>query len=204
VDWVALVLHPGETVSAWGRLVRNAEGDWFEGPVPVPLVLAPWVRRPMCAVPVLRASFVDIAERHEYHGDVEGFATVTGTWTGSEIWVRHQVPAAQPDEDAPMYQDRPPRTLRFHWTRREAEEVRDHLLEHWDDWSIYSMGIIGDHVEARLTRILPGIAAWAATLPPGILALGPWLTPAAVPSEATRAARAVLSPGRRVQDPRNG
>ena len=31
VDWDALVLHPGDTVCAWGRLVRNADGDWFEG-----------------------------------------------------------------------------------------------------------------------------------------------------------------------------
>lgn len=195
MDWDALVLHPGDTVCAWGRLVRNADGDWFEGPVPVPLMLAPWIRGPVFAVPVLGASFAGagLAERREYDGDVEGFATVTGTWTGSEVRARHQVPAAARDqEDLPVYWDRPPRALRFPWSEQEGQQVRDHLLERGFGWNIYSLDGGGrDHVTARLTRVLPEIAAWAATLPPGILAFEPWLTPAAAANEATRAARAV-------------
>ena len=33
-------------------------------------------------------------------------------------------------------------------------------------------------VTAGLTQMLPDTAAWAATLPPGILTLRPWLVPA--------------------------
>jgi len=141
MDWSALVLRPGDPVSAFGRLVRNAVGDWFEGPVPVPLMMTPVVRAPMHAVPV-------------------------------------RVAAAQPGEDERLYQDRPPRTLRFHWTRGQTQQVSGHLREQSFEWEVYSHGIIGDHVEARLTRVLPEIAAWAAMLPPGILALDPWLVPA--------------------------
>jgi hypothetical protein len=188
MDWNALVLNPGDTVSAWGRLVRDAKGDWFEGPVPVPLILAPGVRRPMFAVPALRASFAEIAERYELDEDVEGTATVTGIWTGSELRVRHQVPAAQPDGETPVYWDRPPRTLRFPWAEREGQQVREHLLEHGADWKIYGLDGGGrDHATARLVRVLPAIAAWAATLPAGILALEPWLTPAARHTHAPQA-----------------
>jgi hypothetical protein len=178
MDWNALVLRPGDPVSAFGRLVRNVDGDWFEGPVPVPLMLINAVRPPMCAVPVIDASFTEVAGRHEFEGVVEGTAIVTGTWTGSAVRVDRQVAAAQPGADERLYQDRPPRTLRFHWTREEARDVRGHLGERSFEWNVYSSGIIGDHVEARLTRVLPEIAAWAATLPPGILALDPWLVPA--------------------------
>lgn len=189
MDWDALILHPGDTVSAWGRLVRHAEGDWFEGPVPVPLILTPAVRGPTFAVPVLGASFTQVADRYEFDRDVEGTATVTGTWTGSELRVRHQVPAAQPDGESLVYWDRPPRTLRFPWAEREGQEVREHLLEHGADWKIYGLDGGGrDHVTARLVRVLPAIAAWAATLPAGILALEPWLTPAARHTRAPEAA----------------
>ena len=33
-------------------------------------------------------------------------------------------------------------------------------------------------IAARLVRVLPEIAVWAASLPPGIVAVEPWLTPA--------------------------
>jgi hypothetical protein len=178
MDWNALVLRAGEPVRAFGRLVRNADGDWFEGPVTVSLIMTPVIRAPVHAVPLIGASFAELADRYEHDGAVEGTAIVTGTWTGSALRVEHQAPAAQPDEVTQVFQDRAPRTLRFHWTRREAEEVRNHLGEHWADWTIYSIGIIGDHVEARLARVLPDMAAWMETLPAGILALEPWLTPA--------------------------
>jgi hypothetical protein len=177
MDWNALVLRAGDPVRAFGRLVRNADGDWFEGPVSVPLIMTPVVRAPTHAVPLIGASFAGLADRYEYDGVVEGTAIVTGTWTGSALRVEHQVPAAQPDQDTHVFQDRAadaPLPL----TRREAEEVRNHLREHWADWNIYGMGIISDHVEARLTRVLPDMAAWMETLPAGILALEPWLTPA--------------------------
>jgi hypothetical protein len=30
IDWDALVLRAGDQVEAWGRLVRNARGTWFD------------------------------------------------------------------------------------------------------------------------------------------------------------------------------
>ena len=133
-------------------------------------MLAPWIRGPVFAVPVLGASFAGagLAERREYDGDVEGFATVTGTWTGSEVRARHQVPAAARDqEDLPVYWDRPPRALRFPWSEQEGQQVRDHLLERGFGWNIYSLDGGGrDHVTARLTRVLPEIAAWAGCVMP--------------------------------------
>jgi hypothetical protein len=175
MDWNALVLRAGDPVRAFGRLVHNADGDWFEGPVPIPLIMTARIRAPRHAVPLSGANFAELAGRHERNGDVEGTAVLTGTWTGSKLRVEHQVPAAQPGEATRVFQDRPPRTPQ--WTRREAEEVRNHLREHWADWNVYLMCITGDHVAASLIRVLPDMAAWLETLPAGILALEPWLTP---------------------------
>jgi hypothetical protein len=175
MDWNALVLRAGDPVRAFGRLVRNADGDWFEGPIPVLLIMTASIRAPRHAVPLSGANFAELADRHEHNGAVEGTAIVTGTWTGSALQVEHQVPAAQPGEATQVFQDRPPRTPQ--WTRREAEQVRNHLREHRADWNIYLMYITGDRVEASLTRVLPSMAAWLETLPAGIVALEPWLTP---------------------------
>jgi hypothetical protein len=62
------------------------------------------------------------------------------------------------------------------WTRAELEAVSAHLLAHHDDWNLYSWGDTSSEdghalITARLTRILPEIATWAATLPAGILRL---------------------------------
>lgn len=68
------------------------------------------------------------------------------------------------------------------WTQAELEAVRAHLHVHHEQWHLYEWGYgqtTSDgqaQVSARLTRVLPEVAAWAATLPPGILDLEPWLT----------------------------
>jgi hypothetical protein len=178
MDWNALVLRAGDPVRAFGRLVRNGDGDWFEGPVPIPLIMTSRIRAPMHAVALIGASFAELADRDECDGVVEGTAIVTGIWTGSALRVENQVPAARPGEAMRVSQDRALRTPGSQWTRREVEEVRNHLREHWADWNISLMGIIGDHVEASLTRVLPDMAAWMETLPAGIVALEPWLIPA--------------------------
>jgi hypothetical protein len=180
MDWNALVLRAGDPVRAFGRLVRNADGDWFEGPVPIPLVMTSGIRPPRHAVPLSGANVAELAGRHERNGVIEGTAIVTGTWTGSALRVEHQAPATRPGADTRVLEVRPPRTSQ--WTRREAEQVRNHLREHWADWNIYVMGIMGDHVKASLIRVLPDMAAWLETLPAGILALEPWLTPRLVTS----------------------
>ena len=50
------------------------------------------------------------------------------------------------------------------------------------DWHIYQLGPQhGEdgqaHIAARLARVLPEIADWAATQPPGLVVLEPWLSP---------------------------
>ena len=70
------------------------------------------------------------------------------------------------------------------WTRAELEVVRAHLHAHHEQWNLYAWGGCTStedgqaKITARLTRILPEIAAWADSLPAAILGLEPWLTPA--------------------------
>ena len=68
------------------------------------------------------------------------------------------------------------------WTRAELEAVRAYLHAHHEEWNLYEWGYgptTDDgqaQLTARLTRMLPEVAAWAATFPSGILDLEPWLT----------------------------
>jgi hypothetical protein len=67
------------------------------------------------------------------------------------------------------------------WTKAELEAVGAHLLAHHDDWNLWAWGNASAEdgqslISARLTRVLPEVATWAASLPPGILRLEPWLT----------------------------
>jgi hypothetical protein len=60
--------------------------------------------------------------------------------------------------------------------------VGDYLQHQWEPWGLYGLGLHSTddgqaHMAAQLVRVLPEIAAWAATLPPGILLLEPWLMP---------------------------
>jgi hypothetical protein len=68
------------------------------------------------------------------------------------------------------------------WTTSQLDYVRRYLHEHHGEWSLYSWGPLNLDdgqacMAASLVRVLPEIAAWAASLPAGILALEPWLTP---------------------------
>jgi hypothetical protein len=69
------------------------------------------------------------------------------------------------------------------WVKRDIDAVRGHLHRHWEDWNIYQSAVAASEdaqafVTASLTQMHPEIAAWAATLPAGILTLRPWLLPA--------------------------
>jgi hypothetical protein len=78
------------------------------------------------------------------------------------------------------------------WTRAQLETVRAHLHAHHEEWNLYTWGYgpATDDGQARitacLTRMLPEVAAWAATLPSGILDLVPWLI--RMPTAAARSA----------------
>ena len=70
------------------------------------------------------------------------------------------------------------------WTRAELQAVRAHLHAHHEERNPCTWGgcTATEHGQAKitasLTRILPEAAAWADSLPTGILDLEPWLTPA--------------------------
>jgi hypothetical protein len=76
------------------------------------------------------------------------------------------------------------------WTTAQLGAVGDYLHRHHEQWSIYQSGPHNAddgqaHIAARLVRVLPEIALWAAALPMGILVLEPWL----MPTRATPAIR---------------
>ena len=69
------------------------------------------------------------------------------------------------------------------WTQDQLDAVRDHLHQRWRHWNLYELGPQHAedgqaHITARLVRVLPETAVWAASLHAGIVALEPWLTPA--------------------------
>lgn len=68
------------------------------------------------------------------------------------------------------------------WTKAQLDEIRDYLCERHEQWQLFEWGThhTGDgqaRMTARLARVLPEIAAWADSLPDGIVALDPWLAP---------------------------
>ena len=252
MDWDEFVLRPGDRAGAWGRLVRTAHGTWFDPPLAVsPVLVRPRPVSPpsRLAVPVSGADFTRVAQRYELDGDLEGWATVDGVWSGSELKVdRHSRRQPEPDP-TPAWRSPPcpPPPGGWHganytgnldfnlgdlrdsgaavtvvkfrpgagqavlvvaaadaaavearlrpqlgqrlcvvpsrWTKHDIDEVRGQLRRHWEDWNIYLSAVAVSEdaqafVTASLAQMLPEIAAWAATLPAGILTLKPWLVPA--------------------------
>src|SRR5260221_12756318 len=98
----ALVVRDGDRVGASGRLVRNPDGDWFEPALPRTLigglerrVAAPW----RGAVRIAGAGFDDLTNRFEHDGAVEGFATITGTWSHDQLRaIRQAAPENAPHQ----------------------------------------------------------------------------------------------------------
>lgn len=68
------------------------------------------------------------------------------------------------------------------WTKAQLDLVRSHLHQQCQQWNLYQLGPQNTadgqtRIAARLVRVLPEIATWAESLPDGILALDPWITP---------------------------
>jgi hypothetical protein len=66
------------------------------------------------------------------------------------------------------------------WTKAQLGTVGDYLRYQREPWVLYGLGLHNTddgrpHMAAQLVRVLPEIAAWAATLPEDILLLEPWL-----------------------------
>jgi len=251
MDADRLVVRDGDRAAATGRLVRNDRGDWFEP--------ALWIAEPGGlrrrvrpvwdgAIRVAGADFDAVTRRFETDGAVEGWATVTGTWSGGQLRVERQdapapeppghgrwvmPPCPAPDGGWPVTPRRGDVELSFdlgdladtgaavavtvfrpgpdqavlvvaaadlaavearlrpqlgrslcvvpsRWTKDQLDAVRDHLEQRWQSWDLYQLGPRhGEdgqaHIAARLVRVLPEIADWAASLPPGIVVLEPWL-----------------------------
>jgi hypothetical protein len=74
------------------------------------------------------------------------------------------------------------RVVPTRWTKAQLDTVGDYLHYQWEPWGLYGLGLDNTddgqpHMAAQLVRVLPEIAAWAATLPQDILLLEPWLMP---------------------------
>lgn len=251
MDVDRLVVRDGDRATATGRLVRNDRGDWFEPGLPVAQPggvarrIGPVWRG---AVRVAGASFDAVADRFDEAGAVEGWATVTGVWSGEQLRIeRLGAPAAEPatparwvtppcpppeggwptvhrrgelsydvgdladtgaavavtvfrpgedqavlvvaaaDQAAVEARLRPQLgtslcVVPSRWTKGQLDDVRDDLSRRWQQWDLYRLGPQNGadgqaHIAARLVRVLPQVAAWAAAVPPGIVVLQPWLTP---------------------------
>jgi hypothetical protein len=261
MDIDGLIVREGDRATATGRLVRDDLGDWFEPALPMaePGGLERRVR-PVWkgAVRVAGAYFDAVAGRFERDGSVEGWATVTGTWSGEQLRVERQdapvpglaaqarwvtPPCPPPEGGWPATERRGDIQLSydlgdladtgaavaitvFHpgsnqavlvvaaadlaavearlrpqlgnslcavpsrWTKDQLDDVRDQLHQRWQQWNLYQLGPQHSedgqaHITARLVRVLPEIATWAASLPSGLVAPEPWLTPAKGDRNAT-------------------
>lgn len=68
------------------------------------------------------------------------------------------------------------------WTTAELDAVRAHLHARQRAWNLFQLGQSAGEdgqacIAAKLTRVLPEIAVWAAHLPAGNVSLDPWLRP---------------------------
>jgi hypothetical protein len=252
----ALVVREGDRVAAEGCLVRNEHGDWFQPPLPG-VRLGPAGQRGVTAVwrgavRVAGANFDDLENRFERDGAVQGFARLTGIWSGNLLRVQQQAPpegqprnrvprwatppcpppeggwpdlgsglgdknpdfdlgdlretgaavcvtlfrpsesqavvvVAAADSDAVEAKLRPQLggllcVVPSRWTSGQLSAVRASLHEHQEEWNLYQWGESSTEdgqacITASLTRVTPEIAPWVSSLPPGILALEPWLVP---------------------------
>ena len=100
MDVDGLVVREGDRAAATGRLVRNDLGDWFEPALPIAEPGGVERRvRPVWkgAVRVAGADFGAVTARFEKDGAVEGWAAVTGTWSGEQPRAERQdAPVPEP------------------------------------------------------------------------------------------------------------
>lgn len=108
------VLHPGATVSGYGRVIGRSDGTWFEPPLPRfrPLRGVPAIAPPASlAIPVAGVDLTRLEKRQEVDGTVEGWARLTGTWDGQGLQATGFAGGARQASGAPG-NSRP-----WHWSK---------------------------------------------------------------------------------------
>jgi hypothetical protein len=189
-------------VEGWATLTGTWAGGQFlavrqEPPATRSAALTPWVTPPCPppgggwpagprTTPELSRDLTDLAETG---------ATVALTWfrPGEDQTVL-VVAAADPAAVEARLRPRLGGSLCVvpsRWTKAQLDDVTSQLHARAGQWNLSTIGRTraGDGqalVSADLIRVLPEIAAWARSLPPGspgIVAFRPWLLPASVPPE---------------------
>lgn len=180
MDWNALVLHDGDHIEAWGRLVRDESGSFFEAPTVSLAILTPAVAPPDkgSAFPVVGADFDAVERRKEYDGRVEGFATLTGRWLDGVI----QVDSQTPTQTQPPPLEARPHPARSRFSRAQLDAAREVIDRHWSDWTIWTYGESADEqgqpvIIVESVLVPPEFAAWLGEQPDGLIDLRVWLVP---------------------------
>ena len=99
MDLSGLLVAEGATAQASGRVLVTDGVTWFERPAPMAMVAIHPPPAPRPGRHAVRAHGVDLAaldRAEEYRGVLTGWATLTGTWRGHELHVRHQAPPVEP------------------------------------------------------------------------------------------------------------
>lgn len=111
MDVRSLVFRTGDQIFGWGRLVRTAEGDWFDPPLAVAAIYyrnGPPAPRPSSfGTPAEGADFDAVERRYERDGAVEGYATIYGTWLGDRIRIERQANEPAERRSSPSWSDPP-------------------------------------------------------------------------------------------------
>jgi hypothetical protein len=181
-------------VEGWATLTGTWAGGEFlavrqEPPAPRPAARTPWVTPPCPppeggwpagpgTTPELASDLTDLAGTG---------ATVAVTWfrPGEDQPVL-VVAAADPAAVEARLRPRLGGSLCVvpsRWTKAQLDDVTSQLHQRLGQWSLSTLGRTSAAdgqalISAHLFRILPEIAAWARSVPPGIVAFKPWLLPA--------------------------
>ena len=102
MDVTALVLDDGDRVTAWGRLIQDHAGTWFEPPLPKTLIMIqdpPVAAHWPGAVPVSGAAMQNVEDFRQRKGLTEGWATLSGIWSASQLQVDRQDPVRDAEVD---------------------------------------------------------------------------------------------------------
>lgn len=200
MDVRSLMLREGCPVGATGRVIAVDGQVWFEPPLPERLVLyAPWYepapRWSGLGVPVRGVDLDRLDRRRLKDGALEGWAQLVGHWTGGELVVGVMMARPSPTQVVlVVVSTEPDRTrqqlgsrsasrscvVASRWTRTQVQGVQSQLEARRGGWQIYQTGQThGEDCQIRFeveaVQVVPEFAAWASTVPDGLLQVRAWL-----------------------------